>query len=200
MSAELGFSLDSDPINQFQSWFEQARTAKVPLPEAMSLATSGTDGKPSVRMVLLKDVDANGFVFFTNYESAKSQQLLQNRNAALLFHWAELERQVRIDGQAYRITREESEEYFRTRPRESQLGAWASRQSQEIESREALENRFALFTAQYEGQDVPCPPHWGGFRLEPEVMEFWQGRPGRMHDRIQYYKRQGVWAQRRLCP
>jgi pyridoxamine 5'-phosphate oxidase len=186
-------SLDPDPLRQFQSWFEEGGSDRV------ALATATPDGAPSMRMVLLKGADERGFVFHTNYESRKGRELAANPRGALLFYWADLGRQVRVEGLVERVEREESEAYFRTRPRGGQLAAWASAQSEAIESREALERRFAEAQAEYPG-DVPLPPHWGGFRLVPEVYEFWEHRENRLHDRFRYRAEGGAWLIDRLSP
>jgi pyridoxamine 5'-phosphate oxidase len=187
-------SLDPDPLRQFQSWLEESGGD-----DRVALATASPDGAPSARMVLLKGADERGFVFHTNYESRKGRELAANPRAALLFYWAELGRQVRVEGRVERVTHEESEAYFRTRPRGGQLAAWASAQSEPIESREALEARFAEAAAEHSG-DVPLPPHWGGFRLVPEVYEFWQHRENRLHDRFRYRREGGAWLIDRLSP
>jgi pyridoxamine 5'-phosphate oxidase len=193
-------TINRDPIAQFQTWFNDAIAAKLPLPEAMTLATATPDGKPSARMVLLKQVDDEGFVFFTNYNSVKAAQLDANPFAALVFYWAPLDRQVRVEGSVVRTSAQESRDYFRTRPRESQIGAWASAQSEAISSREALELRARELESLYCDRDIDCPEHWGGYRLKPERIEFWKSRVGRLHDRI-LYKRDGTgWAISRLAP
>jgi pyridoxamine 5'-phosphate oxidase len=190
-----------DPIEQFQLWLNDAISAKLPLPEAMTLATVTPDGKPSARMVLLKQVDQNGFVFFTNYRSAKARQLDVNPYAALVFYWAQLERQVRVEGEVVRTSAEESREYFQTRPRESQIGAWASAQSEVISGRDVLEQRAQELEALYCDREIDCPEHWGGYRLNPERIEFWKGRIGRLHDRILYQRESGGgWTISRLAP
>ena len=166
----------------------------------MTLATVSASGEPSARTVLLKGLDDLGFVFFTNYESAKARDLEANPRACLLFFWGELERQVRINGAVARISREESSVYFRSRPRESQIGAWVSPQSRTIPNRGVLEENFESLTAQYEGGDVPVPPFWGGYRVTPERMEFWQGRPSRLHDRLLYTNTASGWKRERLAP
>ena len=193
--------VERDPIKQFQLWLDDAIAAKLPLPEAMNLATATPEGRPSARMVLLKQVDAEGFVFFTNYHSAKAVQLESNPYAALVFYWTPLERQVRVEGKVERTSAEESEFYFQTRPRESQIGAWASPQSSVIPSREVLEQRARELEEYYRDREVDCPGHWGGYRLRPDKIEFWKGRPGRLHDRILYeLMSDGSWAIKRLAP
>jgi pyridoxamine 5'-phosphate oxidase len=194
-----------DPLRQFEHWFDEAVKAQVPEPNAMTLATAGADGRPSARVVLLKGFDEGGFVFFTNYESRKGRELAARRDAALLFFWPELERQVRAEGTVEKIGEAESFAYFASRPRPARLGAWASPQSETIEGRAALEARFAETEARYRdaGDDIPRPPHWGGYRLVPAVIEFWQGRPSRLHDRIRYCRQPphpAVWTIDRLAP
>ena len=190
----------SDPFRQFEIWFRQAEETVTRLPNAMALATAGRDGKPSVRMVLLKGFDDRGFVFYTNYESQKAGELADNPQASLLFYWSEFGRQIRITGAVTKVSREESEAYFRTRPLDSQLGAWASRQSQVIPSRTLLDDRARDLAREYEGRAVPTPPFWGGYRLTPDSIEFWQERPGRLHDRLRY-RQEGVrWVLERLQP
>jgi pyridoxamine 5'-phosphate oxidase len=178
--------VERDPIRQFQIWLDDAIAANIPLAEAMTLATATPDGRPAARMVLLKQVDQNGFVFFTNYRSAKARQLDTNPYAALVFYWNVLERQVRVEGSVVRTSAEESREYFQTRPRESQIGAWASEQSAVIRSRDVLEQRAQELETLYCDRDVDCPEYWGGYRLKPDRIEFWKGRLGRLHDRILY--------------
>ena len=193
--------VDRDPIKQFQAWFNDAIAAKLPLPEAMNLATATPEGRPSSRVVLLKQVDENGFVFFTNYHSAKAQQLESNPYAALVFYWPQLDRQVRIEGKVERTSVAESAEYFQTRPRESQIGAWASPQSSVIPGRDVLEERVKELEEYYRDREVECPGHWGGYRLRPDRIEFWKNRVGRMHDRILYDRTaDGSWAIKRLAP
>ncbi len=193
--------LDPDPIVQFRCWFDEAYAAGLPEPNAMTLATATNDGRPSARVVLLKGYDQRGFVFFTNYESRKGQELAENPWAALVFFWAGLERQVRIEGHVAPISAPESDAYFRSRPRGSRLGAWTSPQSQVIESREVLERRLQKLTEQYADQEVPRPSHWGGYRVEPLMIEFWQGRPNRLHDRLRYrWLSEGGWQIERLAP
>lgn len=192
--------IDRDPIKQFQTWLNEAFAAKLPLAEAMTLATATPDGKPSARMVLLKQVDHEGFVFFTNYNSAKAEQLDANPFAALVFYWSQLDRQVRVEGSISRTSTEESREYFATRPRESQIGAWASQQSEAIESRAMLEARAAEIEEKYRDREVDCPEYWGGYRLKPKRIEFWKSRIGRLHDRILYQRDGDVWTVTRLAP
>ncbi|HEV2836352.1 MAG TPA: pyridoxamine 5'-phosphate oxidase [Pyrinomonadaceae bacterium] len=193
--------IERDPIKQFQLWFDDAVAAKLPLPEAMSLATVTPDGRPTARMVLLKQVDAEGFVFYTNYQSAKAKQLEINPYAALVFYWPQLERQVRIEGKVSRTSAEESSAYFKTRPRESQIGAWASPQSEVILAREVLEQRARELAEQYCDREIDCPSHWGGYRLKPDRIEFWKGRVGRLHDRMLYeLQPDGAWSIKRLAP
>ncbi|MBN9538645.1 MAG: pyridoxamine 5'-phosphate oxidase [Alphaproteobacteria bacterium 65-37] len=192
----------TDPLELFGTWYAEAGKSEPNDPSAMALATVGPDGTPAVRMVLLKDYDADGFVFYTNYESRKGQQLLGHPKAALLFHWKSLRRQVRIEGPISQTTAEEADAYFATRARGSQLGAWASEQSRPLESRFALEKRVAEITARYVVGKVPRPPHWSGFRLQPTLIEFWQDGAFRLHDRLEY--RRGApaepWTTRTLYP
>jgi len=192
--------VDLNPFVQFNRWLQEALSSRLPEPNAMALATATAEGKPSVRMVLLKGYDDRGFVFFTNYEGRKSSELLKNPNAALLFYWSELERQVRIEGSVEKTSRQESEEYFNTRPLESRLGAWASRQSEVIPGRSDLEQKVSDLKERYANREVPVPPFWGGFRLQPQAFEFWQGRENRLHDRIRYTLQGGVWVIERLSP
>jgi len=190
-----------NPFEQFKIWFDQALAAKLPEPNAMTIATATLDGKPSARMVLLKDYDERGFVFYTNYESHKGRQLVENPWGAIAFWWAELERQVRIEGRIEKVPPAESDAYFHSRPKDSQLGAWASNQSQVIDSGEVLEQRLQQLKEEYENKEVPRPPHWGGFRVIPAEIEFWQGRPSRLHDRLLYRRcEDGSWGIQRLSP
>jgi pyridoxamine 5'-phosphate oxidase len=194
-------TIDRDPVAQFQLWFADAVAAALPLPEAMSLSTVNAKGKPTARMVLLKNVGAEGFVFFTNYRSAKARELADNPNACLLFFWPQLERQVRIEGVVNKTSIAESREYFATRPRGSQIGAWASPQSEVIPGREVLEQRQAELEKVYLDREIPWPEHWGGYCLKPERIEFWRGRRDRLHDRILYVKQaDGSWTIQRLAP
>jgi len=189
-----------DPVAEFDRWFSQAQEAKVLEPNAMALATATRDGTPSVRLVLLKGYDERGFVFFTDYRSRKAAELEGNPRAALAFYWGELERQVRITGTVERTSVQESEAYFRTRPRGSRLGAWVSHQSRVIPSRAPLESGLREVKERFPTDDVPLPPHWGGYRLWPEEVEFWQGREDRLHDRIRYLRDGGGWKIERLSP
>lgn len=190
-----------NPFQQFQKWFDQALSAQLMEPNAMTLATATPEGKPRARVVLLKDFDERGFAFYTNYQSHKGQELVQNPWATLVFWWAELERQVRIEGRVEKVSAEESDTYFHSRPLGSQLGAWASQQSLVISGREELEGRLQALKDEYENRQVPRPPHWGGFRVIPTAIEFWQGRPSRLHDRLLYQlKEDGSWGILRLSP
>jgi len=193
--------VDADPIRQFQTWFAQALDAQLPEPNAMTVATVDADGRPAARILLIKGVDERGFVFFTNYDSRKGRELGANPHAALLFHWVELERQVRIEGRVEKTSDAESDAYYQSRPLGSRIGAWASEQSAVIDSRAQLEAREREISAQY-GDAPPRPPHWGGFRLVPDAIEFWQGRPSRLHDRIRYTREnaQAPWRIDRLAP
>jgi pyridoxamine 5'-phosphate oxidase len=190
----------ADPFDQFTLWFSVAQAAKLPKYDAMALATATAEGIPSVRMVLYKGIEQNGLTFFTNYHSRKANEIETNPHGALLFHWAELERQVRIEGSIERLSHQASEKYFATRPRENQLGAWASKQSSVLESRETLEQAFQQYKKIYEGNNIPLPEFWGGYRLLPTTFEFWQGQPGRLHDRIRYTKHDSCWRIERLAP
>ena len=193
--------LDPDPIKQFGIWFGEAAAAQIRDVNAMTLATATADGAPSARIVLLKAISDRGFVFFTNYLSDKGCQLDANPRAALCLFWVQLERQIRIEGTVEKTSRAESEEYFRSRPLGSRLGAWTSRQSEVIENRDALEAELAAVTTQYEGADVPLPAHWGGYRVKPSSIEFWQGRTNRLHDRFRYSREgEGAWRIDRLSP
>ena len=193
-------SIEADPFKQFDKWYSERLKTEITYPDAVTLATSTADGRVSARTVLLKDFSLAGFVFFTNYNSKKGRQISQNPRAAMLFYWPESGRQVRIEGMVEKVSGEESEEYFRTRPRESQIGAWASDQSNVIPDRAHLENKVAFFIDKFSDKPVPRPPHWGGFRLVPEWMEFWQEGEFRLHDRIVYTKQDGSWIIERLSP
>jgi pyridoxamine 5'-phosphate oxidase len=189
-----------DPLVQFERWFDEAVAAGLREPNAMTLATVGADGQPSARIVLLKSFDPRGFVFFTNYESRKARELEQHSAAALLFFWANLERQVRIEGRVARVEATESTSYFASRPVAARLGAWASPQSQVIAGRAELDARLAAVTERFGAEEPPCPPFWGGYRVEPARLEFWQGRPSRLHDRICYQRHGEGWLITRLAP
>ncbi len=192
--------LAADPFRQFERWFQEAREAGVIEPNAMTLATATPDGAPSARTVLLKGFDARGFVFFTNYESRKGRELAANARACLVFPWLALERQVKIYGAVSRISREETAAYFASRPPGSQIGAWASPQSEVVAGREVLEAARRAAEERFTGQAIPPPPHWGGYRVEPTAIEFWQGRPDRLHDRLRYRQEAGAWIIERLAP
>ncbi|MGE5313366.1 MAG: pyridoxamine 5'-phosphate oxidase [Acidobacteriota bacterium] len=190
-----------DPLEQFERWFHDAHNAEVPEVNAMTLATADKDGIPDARIVLLKGIDAGGFLFYTNYESSKGRELAENPNAALVFFWPQLERQVRIAGRVHKVTRKESDEYFHKRPVSSQIGAWVSQQSRVVSDREMMENEYRRLAHDFKGQTVPLPPYWGGYRLTPKSIEFWQGRPKRLHDRIRYVRLpNNTWRIERLSP
>ena len=198
--AELDESASlADPAQQFASWLEQAIAGQLPEPNAMTLATVGADGRPSTRIVLIKAADERGLVWYTNYDSRKGRELALHPNAALQFHWVELERVVRIEGSVEKVPAEESDAYFASRPLDSRIGAWASPQSQVIASRSTLIVNAARYGAQFMLKP-PRPPNWGGYRLRPEVWEFWQGRKSRLHDRLRYRRDQGAWLRERLAP
>ncbi len=200
-SAELlEQDIDQNPIDQFKMWFQQALDAKIYEPNVMTLATASPEGVPSARIVLLKGFDEQGFVFYTNYESHKGRELQENPHAALVFFWAELERQVRIEGIVSKVDPDLSTSYFHSRPQGSQIGALVSPQSQVINSREELENHIIILKQQYADQEIPRPDHWGGYVLNPTTIEFWQGRPSRLHDRIRYKLVDGNWIINRLAP
>jgi pyridoxamine 5'-phosphate oxidase len=193
--------LDPDPTKQFSAWFTAAVEAGIVDVNAMSLATATRDGKPSVRVVLLKSFDESGFVFYTNYASEKARQLEENPRAALGFYWLQLERQIRIEGSVEKTSRDDSIRYFHSRPIGAQLGAWASHQSEVIDARRILDARLAEMTERFAGGEIPLPPHWGGYRVRPATIEFWQGRPNRLHDRFRYTRAaDGAWSIDRLAP
>jgi pyridoxamine 5'-phosphate oxidase len=193
--------LDSDPIRQFALWFEEAQQSGNPESNAAALATATPEGRPSARMVLLRGADERGFSFFTNYESRKARELEANPYAALVFFWHELERQVRIEGRTERVSAEESDRYFHSRPRGARIGAWASPQSQVIASRDFLDTQYSETESRHPDETIPRPPNWGGYRLIPDSLEFWQGRPNRLHDRLRYTRRgDGTWVIERLAP
>ncbi len=190
----------SDPLPLFRRWFEEAGRAGILLPESMALGTATPDGRPSIRFVLLKRYDERGFVFFTNYGSRKAVELEANPEATLLFHWAILQRQVRLEGTVQRVSQEESEAYFHSRPRGSQIGAWASDQSRPLGSRRELEVRVRKHEEEFRGREIPLPPFWGGYRLSPRSIEFWQGRANRLHDRVKFLREGAGWGRIRLYP
>ncbi|MDP1678506.1 MAG: pyridoxamine 5'-phosphate oxidase [Bacteroidota bacterium] len=192
--------VDKDPFMQFDKWFKEAVQSEIPEVNAMTIATANKHGRPSARTVLLKQFDENGFVFFTNYGSAKAKDIAENPQAAVLFFWEPLERQIRIVGRVEKVSAAESFEYFRSRPIDSQLGAWASQQSSVISARELLERAFGEMLEKFKNGEIPLPPFWGGLRIIPDEFEFWQGRVSRLHDRIAYKKNDGVWIINRLSP
>ena len=200
MAGLLEKDLAKNPFRQFEQWFQEAEAAKIPEPNAMTLATAGRDGRPAARTVLLKACDGRGFVFYTNYESRKGRELDANPRATLLFPGIAMERQIIVEGSVTRVTREESEAYFHSRPRQSQLAAWASPQSTAVAGRAVIEESYRVVERKYEGREVPLPPNWGGFRLVPETVEFWQGRRSRLHDRLRYRREAGDWVVERLAP
>jgi pyridoxamine 5'-phosphate oxidase len=193
--------LARDPFRQFEKWFQEAEAAKIPEPNAMTLATATREGRPSARTVLLKGLDGRGFVFYSNYESRKGRELDANPYVTLVFPWVAIERQVLIEGTATKVAREESEAYFHSRPRASQLGAWVAQQSTIITGRALLEDTMKALEKKYAGQEVPLPANWGGWRVAPETVEFWQGRRSRLHDRLRFRRgKDGEWSVERLAP
>ena len=193
-------SADTTPTQLFEQWFNDAKKSGVLLPEAMSVSSCNADGQPSSRMVLLKDYDEDGFVFFTNYSSRKSHELNDNSKVALLFHWNVLQRQIRIEGTVEKISRQESADYFHSRDRGSQVGAWASKQSQKLKSDNELKERMSHYQEKFSQGEVPHPEFWGGWRIKPHAIEFWQGRASRLHDRICFEQKNGSWSQHKLHP
>ena len=194
--------VSKNPIKQFKVWMKEALKSEVPEPNAMTLSTVNPDGLPTGRIVLLKDLDKDGFTFYTNYESDKGKDMAKNKNIALTFVWLELERQVRIEGVVKKVSRKKSKKYFQSRPKKSQMGAWVSSQSEIIKNRKVLENNMNNLEKKYKDSEVlPCPPHWGGYLVQPVVIEFWQGRRSRLHDRIRYkLTKKGKWKMERLAP
>lgn len=193
--------VNADPIKQFETWWQQAIESKIEEPNAMTLATCNDEGKPSARIVLLKGIKKNGFIFFTNYQSRKAKEIEKNSFVSLLFFWKELERQVRIEGKIKKVSDTESDEYFFSRPRESRIGAWSSPQSAVIENREFLQKNVEKYNLEFGTENIPRPDFWGGYLVEPDSIEFWQGRPGRLHDRLQYsLSENNDWNMKRLAP
>jgi pyridoxamine 5'-phosphate oxidase len=199
-SQRRGVKGTDDPFSLFRKWFRDAQRAREPLPEAMALATATRDGRPSVRVVLNRGISRGGFVFYTNYNSRKAIELVENPRASIVFHWPTLERQVRVEGRVHKLTRAESDRYFQTRPRDSRLSAWASPQSAEISGRSFLEEEVARAQARFGARRIPCPPFWGGFRIVANCIEFWQGQPHRLHDRVVYRRNRTIWTNFRLAP
>lgn len=189
-----------NPFEQFSVWFEESMHSNLPEPNAMILATATKDGKPSVRALLLKGFDEKGFIFYTNYESRKGRELTENKNASILFFWPEIERQIRIEGRVEKISQAESKRYFDTRPYKSRIGAWASNQSEEIESRFVIVKKFLKYFIKFHSKEIPLPPYWGGYILIPDTFEFWQGRANRLHDRVMYRLIDEKWKIKRLSP
>jgi pyridoxamine 5'-phosphate oxidase len=189
-----------DPFALFKRWFRDAQNAGEPLPEAMALATATLDGRPSVRLVLNRGVSRGGFVFYTNYNSRKAVELIENPRAAVVFHWPRIERQLRVEGRVHKLTRRESERYFQTRPRDSRVSAWASPQSATIPGRSFLEEEVARVQKRFGSRNIPCPPFWGGFRIVANCIEFWQGQPHRLHDRLLFQRKGNIWTSEQLAP
>ncbi len=201
LSALIESTIHSDPFSQFKDWFKDAIDGPIMEPNAMTLATASRSGKPSSRIVLLKELDNKGFVFFTNYQSSKAKDIEENDQASLLFFWDRLERQVRISGKVEKVSAKESDDYFKVRPRASQIGAWASPQSQEIASRITLDDNTRELEEQFKNTiEIPRPDHWGGYRVLPDTFEYWQGRPSRLHDRLVYELKNGDWQLYRIAP
>ena len=197
----LETDIEPNPFDQFEKWWTQAVNSQINEPNAMTVATASGDGMPAARIILLKGFDKNGFVFFTNYKSYKAMHLEENPRACLVFFWKELERQVRITGLVERVSEKENDDYFYSRPKGSQIGAWASPQSQVIENRDWLDQHYLQLTEEFKRKELKRPPHWGGYRVTPVIIEFWQGRPSRLHDRIQYsLEEEGNWKIERLSP
>ncbi len=193
-------SVNDDPMKQYELWFEEAVNSQLLDPYAMSLTTVNSNGQPSIRIVYMRGIKNNGFIFYTNYSSAKGKDLEQHKQVALNFFWGELERQIRIEGEVKKVNNEDSDTYFAQRPRESQIGAWASNQSEELNDRMQLEEKVTHYTEKFKGVDVPRPEHWGGYIVVPTKIEFWQGRPNRLHDRIVFTKSDDDWKRSRLSP
>lgn len=193
-------SIKQSPIEQYDVWFEEAVDAQLLDPYAMSITTVSEEGQPSTRIVYMRGISEDGFVFYTNYNSNKGNDLLTNNKIALNFFWGALERQIRVEGEVVKVSEEQSDAYFSKRPKESQIGAWASNQSKQITNRKELEDKVAFFTEKFKGIDVPRPPHWGGYLVKPSKIEFWQGRPSRLHDRLLYEKQNNQWKIKRLAP
>jgi pyridoxamine 5'-phosphate oxidase len=200
LNSLLEVDIAASPFEQFNQWWEQAVASKIEEVNAMTLATVGKDGKPSARIVLLKGISENGFEFFTNYESHKAKEMATNNNVALVFFWKELERQIRIEGTVEKLSEEKSDAYFNSRPVDSRIGAWSSPQSTEINNREILEENVIVTKLQFENKEITRPDFWGGYIVKPTIIEFWQGRSNRLHDRIEYFVEEGNWHFRRLAP